>query len=301
MSLKLGVIGFSKGNGHPYSWSSIFNGYAADKMRDCSFPVIPQYLAEQKWPEAKIQGASVTHIWTQDYELSKHIADASLIQNVVRRPDELIGRVDAILLARDDAENHLEQASPFLKSGMPIYIDKPIALSLLDLEKLYALEQFPGQIFTCSALRYSNEMKLSPSDATSLGRVREIHAVTPKSWDRYIPHVIEPVLRILGEDDEIVHFDRSIGNASGGGLTVHWQSGVITRFIAVGELASSPLSIRVMGEKGWKDLFFTDAFSAFKAALQDFVHGIINRTVNSPPGFNRKVVELIEIGRKDVV
>jgi hypothetical protein len=27
--IKLGIIGASKGNGHPYSWSAIFNGYDA--------------------------------------------------------------------------------------------------------------------------------------------------------------------------------------------------------------------------------------------------------------------------------
>ena len=26
MTLKLGIIGLSEGNGHPYSWSAIFNG-----------------------------------------------------------------------------------------------------------------------------------------------------------------------------------------------------------------------------------------------------------------------------------
>ena len=32
MTLKLGVIGLSEGNGHPYSWSAIFNGYDSVEM-----------------------------------------------------------------------------------------------------------------------------------------------------------------------------------------------------------------------------------------------------------------------------
>ena len=52
--LKLGVIGLSKGNGHPYSWSAICNGYDHAKMLSCGFGVIPQYLSERKWPEAKL-------------------------------------------------------------------------------------------------------------------------------------------------------------------------------------------------------------------------------------------------------
>ena len=31
--LKLGVIGMSEGNGHPYSWSAIFNGFDREEMK----------------------------------------------------------------------------------------------------------------------------------------------------------------------------------------------------------------------------------------------------------------------------
>ena len=44
---KLGIIGISDGNGHPYSWSAIINGYEPAKMENCGFPVIPRYLAKK--------------------------------------------------------------------------------------------------------------------------------------------------------------------------------------------------------------------------------------------------------------
>lgn len=295
MTLRLGVIGFSGGNGHPYSWSAIFNGYDEDKMKDCGFPVISQYLALQEWPMAQIKGARVTHVWTQDYELSKHIADAALIDNVLRCPSDLVGAVDAVLLARDDAENHFEFAAPILKAGIPVYIDKPVALSVDALDRLYSLEIFPGQIFTCSALRYSVELMLTPQDRLDIGELREIHAVTPKGWDKYAVHVIEPVLSMLGGASEITSLDACAFN--GGGLSVQWDNGLVTRFFTVGEI-SAPISIRVMGDKGWKDLFFSDSFSAFKAALQDFVDGVLSKSINSSPVFNRRVVEIVEAGRR---
>ena len=42
--LKIGIIGYSEGNGHPYSWSAIFNGYNRVLMESCGFTVIPRYL-----------------------------------------------------------------------------------------------------------------------------------------------------------------------------------------------------------------------------------------------------------------
>ena len=78
--IKLGIIGISEGNGHPYSWSAIFNGYNANAMALCPFPVISNYLNERDFPsEFLSEKAIVTHIYTQDYNLSKQIAEASKI------------------------------------------------------------------------------------------------------------------------------------------------------------------------------------------------------------------------------
>ena len=50
MTYQIGIIGESIGNGHPFSWTAIFNGYFPDVMKlNCDFPVIPNYLAQQDW------------------------------------------------------------------------------------------------------------------------------------------------------------------------------------------------------------------------------------------------------------
>src|SRR5690606_39459387 len=114
MTIKLGVIGLSEGNGHPFSWSAIFNGYNPEAMELCGFPVIPRYLEKQKWPESCIQNTEVVSVWTQDEMLSLKIAKAAKITKVASSLEDMIRDVDAVLLARDDAENHLEFATPFL-------------------------------------------------------------------------------------------------------------------------------------------------------------------------------------------
>lgn len=300
MNLKLGVIGLSEGNGHPYSWSAIFNGYSPEEMELCGFPVIPRYLEQQRWPVSRIQAAEVVGVWTQDRALSQKIAKAALIPKVLSAPEDMIGMVDAVLLARDDAENHLNFATPFLKAGLPIYIDKPVALSINDLNKLYELEQYQGQIFTCSALRYSDELKLSPEDRQEIGDMRQIVAFTPKSWQKYAVHIIEPVLKMLPETDTPVQCEGGMLNRfagdTAGALLVRWRSGVQTSFFATGD-GVTPISIRVIGTKGFKDLHFTDSFSAFKSALEEFLIGVRGKTATSPESFNRMVVQLLERGR----
>lgn len=300
MTIRLGVIGMSEGNGHPYSWSAIFNGYKPSAMEDCGFPVIPRYLEQQQWPQATIKEAEVVSVWTQDMQLSRHIAEASRIAHVAGSLEEMAAEVDAVLLARDDAENHYRFADAFISAGKPIYIDKPIALSKSAFERLYRLEQYPGQIFTCSALRYSPELSVSDSAMAELGEIKEIVAFTPKSWSKYAVHIIEPVLKLLPAGDTPISIDscgRSQPDDGSGCLSVYWQSGVHTSFYAMGTGVTN-ISIRIHGTHGWKELVFTDSFTAFRAALQDFVDGIVSGSVRSTREFNSRVVQLLEEGIK---
>ena len=50
----------------------------------------------------------MTSIWTQDIERSKLIAEASNIPNICEDIEQLSNDVDAVILARDDAINHIK-------------------------------------------------------------------------------------------------------------------------------------------------------------------------------------------------
>ncbi len=294
-ALRLGVIGLSPGNGHPYSWSAIFNGYEPAAMEDCGFPVIPRYLEKQRFPDDAIADAKVTHVWTQDVALSKHLAKAARIEQVADRYTDLMGQVDAVLLARDDADTHLAFAQPFLEAGVPIYVDKPLALSRSEAETLLGLQRFPGQLFSCSALRYAPELGLTAAQSAAIGPLRCVAATVPKDWDKYAVHVIEPLLQLLPGRGAVARSQRWV---SGDRVVLHveFASGVEAQITTLGS-AAAPLGFRVSGETGWCDLHFTNTFRAFRAALQDFVDGVRARDVRIAPSSMLDVVDLIELGR----
>lgn len=294
--IRLGVIGLSEGNGHPYSWSAIFNGYDPVAMETCGFPVIPRYLAKQQFPEDAIPCASVTHVWTQDQDVARHVAKACRIGTVVTHFSEMIDQVDAILLARDDAQRHFEFAAPFLKAGIPVFVDKPLALSVVDAKRLLELQQYAGQLFSCSALRYAKELQLTSADRTRIGRLLHIHATAPKDWDRYAVHVIEPMLLIA---DERGALEEARSRRAGDSTTLagRFHGGPQFMVSTMGD-CPAPLAIRVFGTMGWKDLVFEDAFSAFKGALQEFVHAIVHRDERIDPAFTLEVIDLVERGRR---
>ena len=128
--IRLAMLGMIEGNGHPYSWSAIVNGYNPAEMAKCPFPVIPQYLAEVPLNTMRILGARVTHVWTDNPEDAPKVAAASKIENVVGRPEDVIGKVDAVVVGTDDGHEHVRRVKAFFEAGLPVFVDKPLAINV---------------------------------------------------------------------------------------------------------------------------------------------------------------------------
>src|SRR5947208_8731489 len=99
-------------------------------MAACPYPVIPQYLNARPAGSVQIPGARVTHLWTDRIEEAPPVAAAVFIPHVVHKPREVIGAVDAVVIATDDGFDHVERARPFVEAGLPVFIDKPLALTI---------------------------------------------------------------------------------------------------------------------------------------------------------------------------
>lgn len=293
--LKLGIIGISDGNGHPYSWSAIFNGYDSEHMSRCPYPNIYAYLQNQSFPDDAIAGAFVTHIWTQNKEQSIKIAKASNIPNIVDHYEGMIGNVDAVLLARDDAENHFNYAKKFLQAGIPIYIDKPLATSCHDASQLLALQKYDWQIFSCSALRYAKEFCVTSDILKEVGDIKYITAVVPKSWEKYAIHVLEPIILItgIGITEHSVIKTNDITQ-----LSFVSSSGIIVNVTSLGNMPSA-IIIRLNGVKGMKELVFSDSFTAFKKALEVFIATVREERLQISRDETMAVIKLIELGKVD--
>lgn len=293
--IKLGLIGLSKGNGHPYSWSAIINGYDKRLMSKCGFPAIPKYLEKKNFSDNQIKGAEVTHIWTQDLNISNYIAKTTFISKVVKNYKDLLGNVDAILLARDDAENHVKYSKPFLENNLPIYIDKPIAFTVKNAKKLFSLQKYDGQIFSCSALRYSKHFQLNKKQKKKIGQIISIHAFVPKDWDKYSVHVIDPILAMIPNLGTIKEYKKiKVGEQTM--LSVKYKNSILLSILSTGQ-NQTPINIRIIGKKGLLDLFPNDTYNCFKNALNNFISGIKNKQKKISTQNTLKIIKLIEIGR----
>lgn len=292
--LKLGVIGISEGNGHPYSWSAICNGYDMDYMSNCPFPVIPEYLSKQKYPEDFLSNlAEVTHVWTQDGSVSNHIAKSSRINFVVKQMEDMIGEVDAVLLARDDGENHLKMALPFLSAGLPIFIDKPLALSVKEANRLFESQLFEGQLFSCSSLRFADELTFSKDDQKQVGEVKYIEATIPKSWEKYAIHLIEPIVSSTPQRGELINV---IAQRHGEIVKANVSWKYLSATVSTCGKYDVPLQFTYFGESGRVVKQMSNTFNAFKKSIQIFIDQVEKRRNLIPKEETLEIIKIIELG-----
>ena len=201
------MLGMVEGNGHPYSWSAIINGYNKQEMAKNPFAGITRYLNAQPFESVRVPGVQVTHVWTDDPKDAVLVSEASLVPNVVSRPEEVIGKVDAVLVATDDGFGHVRRARPFVEAGLPVFVDKPLSISIGDLQTFIDWEKAGAPILSSSGMRYAPELDPLLADRSNLGELRWVSHLMVKAWENYGIHALEPVFRLLGPGFDSVRLD----------------------------------------------------------------------------------------------
>ena len=129
---------------------------------------------------------------------------------IVDSIDELLKRVDCVLLETNDGRPHLEQALPVFKAGKPVFIDKPLAGSLPDCLALFrAAKIYNCPMFSSSSLRYGKSTQAAR--AGDFGKITRCETSSPASLEKTHPdlywygiHGCEALYAVLGTGCETV-------------------------------------------------------------------------------------------------
>jgi len=85
---------------------------------------------------------------------------------LVNKPEEMLGKVDGMLIESQEGGAHWERARPFLEAGLPCFVDKPFTCGVADAHKIVQLaERKKVPVFSSSSLRYAPELEKFVSDA----------------------------------------------------------------------------------------------------------------------------------------
>ncbi len=269
--IKLGIIGMSSGNAHPYSWSSIINGvFDADEIKKIGYPAVANYLEANK-DTIGLTNAKVTCVWTQDRTISESIAKSGGISHIVDKLEDMILHVDAILLSRDDPENHVVMAKPFLDAGIPIFIDKPLACTREDLQ-YFADENAKGKlIMSCSSMRYANEARIVKQEIGSLGNIELATAVGKKDWIKYGVHIVEGLFSVLNDPKPVSV--KSIGKTNKEIVYIEFEDGFQATVHLFMDIIGT-FQISLFGQLGWRLIDIKNSYSMFRDNIIEFVKSV---------------------------
>lgn len=266
--LSIAMLGMVEGNGHPYSWSAMFNGYDHERMKQCPFPVIPEYLDKEPKETLQIEHARVTHIWTDDPADAEKVASATYIPNVVTKPEDVIGEVDAVIIATDIGSEHVERCRPFVEAGLPIFVDKPLVDNEPDLQTFCHWVNQGAAIMSGSSLRYCKEFLPYRLSTHNLGEIRYGSITTAKTWERYGIHALESIYPIIGPGFVSV---RNTGTIEQNIVHCKHQSGADIVVVAIQDMLGGSGVLQLCGTKGRAIAESADSFYAFKTQLEGFV------------------------------
>ena len=260
--IRLGILGMTEGNAHPFSWSAMINGYDKEEMLKWTkdlYPTIPAYLGKQPPHTFGIPGVKVTHVCftgDEDRTTAEGCAKATFIPNVCDRPEEMIGQVDAV------------------------FIDKPMADNEEDLRTIVKWYDEGANIMSGSSLRYKKEVEIYYDRHFEFGKFQYIISPMGKKWETYGMHAIEAFFQLVGCGFEWVE---NLGT---------YEKPFVNAYHADGCHVTMPMSIPspglwLCGQYMAKNVSSGDSYYSFKRQLEVFVDYL--RTGERPFPFEQTI------------
>lgn len=189
-SVRIGIIGAE--NSHTVGFGKMFN-------------------IDKKFP-----GVEVTHLWGETDEFARKAADAGKIPHIVKDQKEMLGKIDALIVDHRHAKFHLEAATPFVKAGIPTFIDKPFCYRVAEGKDFLAMARDAGTPITSySTVAHSDSTFDIADQIKSLGEINNVVRYGPADIESqyggiffYGVHQVQPLMNMFGEDVKVVKINK---------------------------------------------------------------------------------------------
>lgn len=154
---------------------------------------------------------------------------------LVEKPTDMIGKVDGMLIEAVDGSVHWERVKPFLEAGIPCFIDKPFACSVVEAKKIIDLaEKKKVPIFSSSSLRYAPDIVEYQNNQKKHGTILGASVYSPCALHERNPglfhygiHGCEMLFSLMGPGCEMVATAHQKGVDL---VTATWKDGRLASF-----------------------------------------------------------------------
>jgi predicted dehydrogenase len=195
--IRIGIIGAE--NSHTVGYGQMFN-------------------IDKKFP-----GVEVLYVWGETDDFAKAAAEKGKIPNIVKNPEEMIGKIDALIVDHRHPKYHLEAAIPFIKAKIPTFIDKPFCYRVSEGKKFLELARSVGTpVSSWSTSAHTDKVMDIKNRVGALGQINNIVGYGPvdieSQWGGvffYGVHFTDQLLYIFGDNVSRVRITKNGRTATG--------------------------------------------------------------------------------------
>lgn len=181
--------------------------------------------------DKKFPGMEVKYLWGETDEFARKAQEAGKIPVVVKDPLEMLGKIDALIVDHRHPKYHLEAARPFVKAGIPAFIDKPFCYRVQEGKEFLAMaREAKTPITSYSTIAQADSTFDIAEQVKSLGEFNDIVRYGPADIESpyggiffYGIHLVQPLMYMFGEDIKVVKINKYGKKA---GAAVIFESGL---------------------------------------------------------------------------
>lgn len=161
-----------------------------------------------KGEKGYIPGYKVVALYGLEQKRNEEVAEKGHVDTIVKRPQDMLPLIDAAIVDFRHGSRHWKYAKMCIEAGIPTFVDKPLAASVADAERIVNLarrKRVPVTSF--SSERFGTGMNEFKKEVAKIGKPRSFISWGPGNareiYDGiffYAVHQVELVLEVLGND-----------------------------------------------------------------------------------------------------
>lgn len=232
---RIGIIGSD--NSHAEAFSQLVN--IPDKK-----------TGEYLFPDCKVVG-----IFGLENERTLQVARDGKIEFIAKKPEDLLGKVDAVMVVFRHGDLHIKYALPFIEAGIPTWIDKPFTIKNEDAKMLIERAKENNTLLTGgSTCKYTYDImtiKNIVENGSRIGKIKSAAINFPATLENeyggiyfYGAHLVEMTMAAFGYNPKSVAASENNGSVT---ATVNYENYQVTMKFIPG---SSEYHAILFGENG---------------------------------------------------
>lgn len=186
--------------------------------------------------DKKFPGVELKCVWGETDQFAKAAMEKGNIPNQVKDPKEMLGKIDALIVDHRHPKFHLEPAIPFIKEGIPTFIDKPFCYRAAEGKEFLQLAQKVGTPVTSySSIAQSSDTFDCMEQLKSMEAVSQVMRTGTADLNSeyggvffYGIHIVEPLMYMFGADVQEVKVTR---NGKQGNASLRFSSGLFATLV----------------------------------------------------------------------